>query len=161
MRRTILILSALALTSGAAVADRYHGGGGGHVAAAPHAVHNGGARVYNGGSARVYNGGSRVVDHRVYNNTRVYNGGYNRGYVGHGYREYRPGARWDRGYYRNYYWDHGYYRPYVGVHYYNYYSRPALIVEDFAPMAGYYWVRGSWQWDGAEWMWYPGHYAAY
>ena len=134
MRRTILILSALALTSGAAVADRFHGGGGrggSHVA-----VHNGGGRVFNGGS--------RVTDHRVYNGghynggSRVYNGGYNRGYVGHGYREYRPGGRWDRGYYRNYYWDHGYYRPYVGVHYYNYYSRPALLIENYSPLAGYY-----------------------
>ena len=29
---------------------------------------------------------------------------------------------------------------------------------DPAPLAGYFWVSGSWQWNGAEWLWQPGHY---
>jgi hypothetical protein len=49
-------------------------------------------------------------------------------------------------------------RPVIRYRYYNYYQRPALVVENPAPLAGYYWVRGSWQWNGAEWIWQPGHY---
>ena len=49
-------------------------------------------------------------------------------------------------------------RPTIRYRYYNYYQRPALIVENYPAMAGYYWVAGQWQWNGYEWMWQPGHY---
>jgi hypothetical protein len=49
-------------------------------------------------------------------------------------------------------------RPVIRERYYNYYRRPALIVESYNPMAGYYWVAGSWSWTGYEWTWQPGHY---
>jgi hypothetical protein len=49
-------------------------------------------------------------------------------------------------------------RPIIRERYYNYYRRPALIVESYNTMPGYYWVAGTWTWDGAEWIWQPGHY---
>jgi hypothetical protein len=49
-------------------------------------------------------------------------------------------------------------RPIIRHRYYNYYQRPALIVENYNTMPGYYWVRGQWRWDGYEWIWEPGHY---
>lgn len=49
-------------------------------------------------------------------------------------------------------------RPVIHQRYYNYYRRPAVIVENYNPMAGYYWVPGSWSWNGYEWVWQPGHY---
>jgi hypothetical protein len=48
--------------------------------------------------------------------------------------------------------------PIIREHYYNYYRRPALIVENYGPMEGYVWVRGGWTWNGYEWIWAPGHY---
>lgn len=51
-------------------------------------------------------------------------------------------------------------RPVIRYRYYNYYQRPSLIVENPQPLAGYYWVNGSWQWNGAEWVWSQGHYEA-
>jgi hypothetical protein len=49
-------------------------------------------------------------------------------------------------------------RPVIRHRYYNYYQRPALIVENYSAMPGYYWVAGRWTWDGYEWIWQPGHY---
>ena len=49
-------------------------------------------------------------------------------------------------------------RPVIRYRYVNYYQRPAVIVERPASLAGYFWVNGSWQWNGAEWLWQPGHY---
>lgn len=49
-------------------------------------------------------------------------------------------------------------RPVIRYRYYNYYQRPSIIVENPRPLAGYYWVNGSWQWNGAEWIWMQGHY---
>ncbi len=49
-------------------------------------------------------------------------------------------------------------RPIIREHYYNYYRRPALIVENYGAMPGYYWVAGQWSWNGYEWLWQPGHY---
>ena len=49
-------------------------------------------------------------------------------------------------------------RPYIRERYYNYYRPPGLIVENYPMRSGYVWVRGSWQWNGYEWTWYPGHY---
>lgn len=49
-------------------------------------------------------------------------------------------------------------RPIIRGHYYNYDRRPALIVENYGAMPGYYWVAGHWYWDGYEWLWQQGHY---
>jgi hypothetical protein len=49
-------------------------------------------------------------------------------------------------------------RPILREHYYNHYRRPALIVENYGAMPGYYWVPGQWSWSGYEWLWQPGHY---
>ena len=49
-------------------------------------------------------------------------------------------------------------RPVIRERYHNYYRRPALILESYGAMPGYYWVRGQWTWDGYEWIWQPGHY---
>ncbi|HEX5060757.1 MAG TPA: hypothetical protein VFV99_15420 [Kofleriaceae bacterium] len=70
---------------------------------------------------------------------------YNRGYVA------RPSYRYVR---RPIYVQ----RPRIAYHYYNYYQRPALLVENYAAVPGYYWVAGQWNWDGYEWIWTPGHY---
>ena len=42
--------------------------------------------------------------------------------------------------------------------YYDRGMRPALINEYWAPRPGFYWLPGRWDWGGAEWVWYPGHY---
>ena len=49
-------------------------------------------------------------------------------------------------------------RPIIRDHYYNYYRRPSLIVENYGAMPGYYWVAGRWTWNSYEWLWQPGHY---
>lgn len=49
-------------------------------------------------------------------------------------------------------------RPMIRERYYNFHRRPELIVESYGPREGYVWVRGGWQWNGYEWIWYPGHY---
>ena len=49
-------------------------------------------------------------------------------------------------------------RPIIREHYYNYYRRPAIFVENYSAMDGYFWVAGQWAWDGYEWQWTPGHY---
>ena len=49
-------------------------------------------------------------------------------------------------------------RPIIRHRYFNYYQRPSLLIENYAPMYGYYWVAGTWYWDGVEWIWQPGHY---
>jgi len=46
----------------------------------------------------------------------------------------------------------------IREHYYNYYRRPQLIVENYGAQPGYYWVAGAWNWDGYQWCWQPGHY---
>ncbi len=48
--------------------------------------------------------------------------------------------------------------PRVRVRYYNYYQRPTVLAENYAPMNGYYWVAGQWSWTGYEWTWTAGHY---
>ncbi len=53
---------------------------------------------------------------------------------------------------------HRYQRPVIRHRYYNYYQRPAIIVENYAPVAGYVWVAGQWNWNGYEWIWVNGHY---
>jgi hypothetical protein len=147
--RRILSLSALALSlsGGAAFADRSHGGHGG--------MHEGGARVVDHrGEARHFEGGHYEGGHYE---GRHYEGRHDEG-------RHFEGGRWEG----QRYYGGGYYgggrrpiyveRPYIRERYFDYYRRPALIVENYAPMDGYTWVPGSWQWDGYEWIWQPGHY---
>jgi hypothetical protein len=126
--RRVLILSslALALSGGAAFADRYRGGGA-----------RGGGYV------------SHPVASRGYSAPRSSGYGYRGGYA------VRGGFGVRSGYDRRPIYMRG---PVMREHYYNYYRRPAYITESYAAMDGYVWVRGDWTWDGAEWIWQPGHY---
>jgi len=105
-----------------------------------------------------------VRDHREFHNNAIVV--RDRGY-------YRGDGRVirDRGYYRGdgrVIREGGYYRgdrrpiyvsrPIIRERYFNYYRRPALFVENYNAMPGYYCVAGSWVWNGGEWIWQPGHY---
>ena len=144
--RRIIQLSALALTlsSGAAFADRFHGGHG----------HEGGARVVEHG------GGGRVVEGRHFEGGGHYYGGGGHYYGGGGHYYGGGGHYYGGGYGYGYGYRHPIYvdRPYIRERYYDYYRRPAVIVENYASMDGYTWVAGAWQWNGYEWIWQPGHY---
>ena len=48
--------------------------------------------------------------------------------------------------------------PVIRYHHYNYYQRPAVIVENYPGRDGYLWIAGQWTWNGYEWIWQPGHY---
>lgn len=152
MMLKLLPLTALALglSSGVALAD-HHGGDShrDHRVVVEHRAatvvrdhgrewHGGGAVVRGGGEWRgrsfVEHGGGRVVVREPYRH------GYGYGY---GYGVRRPIFVS---------------RPIIRDHYYNYYRRPALIVESYGAMPGYYWVAGQWSWNGYEWIWQPGHY---
>ena len=126
------------------MADRTHGSG--HASGG---ARQGGVVVHNNGGHS--NGGFRG-DSGWHGNTVV---GYERG----GYE------RGGRGYERPYYHTHGvargniwFNRPEIREHYYHYGYRPSLIAENYGARDGYVFVRGDWQWSGAEWMWQPGHY---
>jgi hypothetical protein len=156
---------ALGLSSGVALADRsggFHGGdhrGPDHRAVTvEHRAPAPAARDHRSGTVVVrdnhdWHGGGRVIVNRGYGN-------YNRGYGNYnrGYGNYNRGNG-----------SHGYgygvvrrpifvSRPIIRERYYNYYRRPALVVENYSPMNGYYWVPGQWSWSGYEWTWQPGHY---
>jgi hypothetical protein len=140
MKKIILSALVLALTSGAAMADRSHGSG--------HA--SGGARQ--GGVVVHSNGGHS-------------NGGFRGNSGWHGNETVREHGGYNRGYEPRYYHNHGvargniwFNRPEIREHYYHYGYRPSLIVENYGARDGYVFVRGDWQWNGAEWMWQPGHY---
>lgn len=155
MKLLSLTALALGLSSGVALADRsggFHGGdhrGPDHRAVTvEHRAPAPAVRDHRSGTVvvrdnRDWHGGGRVIVNRGY-------GGYNRGYNynrGYGYGGYRTVRR-----------PIFVSRPIIRDHYYNYYRRPTLIVENYAPMNGYYWVAGQWSWDGYEWTWQPGHY---
>jgi hypothetical protein len=139
---TSLAALAVALSSGAAFADRHggsHGGGGrsGGGRSSGSVIHEqrGGGNWNHSGGVTVRSMGRE--NHVHYNTNRVYRGGYRSSFVR------RPI------YVR---------RPVIRERYFDFRIRPRIIVEDYAPMAGYYWVSGQWSWDGYEWMWQPGHY---
>jgi hypothetical protein len=145
MMRKLLPLTAVALglLSGVALAD--HRGGDHRVVVENRGVvrdhrWNGGTVVRGGGD---WHRGAVVRD-----------GGWRGGWHG--------GARvviHDRPYYRNVVRRPIYVsRPIIRAHYYNYYRRPSLIVENYAPVAGYYWVAGHWYWSGYEWLWQAGYF---
>ena len=69
-------------------------------------------------------------------------------YVNNGYYQFHNGYR-----YR-------YARPVIRQRYFDYRVRPQIIVENYQPVSGYVWVAGQWQWNGYEWTWISGHYAA-
>jgi len=49
-------------------------------------------------------------------------------------------------------------RPVIRERYFDFHRRPELVVEDFGFRPGFVWVRGHWDWNGAEWIWMPGYY---
>jgi hypothetical protein len=147
MKKIILSALVLALTSGAAMADRSHGSG--HASGGAHqggvVVHGNGGHSNGGHSNGGFHGNSGW-----HGTTVVHDRGYNRG---------------NRGYEPRYYHTHGvargniwFNRPVIREHYYHYGYRPSLIVENYGPREGYIFVRGDWAWNGAEWLWQPGHY---
>lgn len=71
----------------------------------------------------------RVI--RQNNNRFVFNGGISRTYV----------------------------RPSFRTRYVNYRVRPQVYIENMAPVEGYVWMNGQWQWTGNEWVWQAGYYA--
>ena len=128
--RRIIITALIALTAlgGVASADRYHGD--------RYRRDNGGVRVDRG--------------HRNYRPAPSYR--YSRSYQRPNYRNvYRPRVRIVR---QPIYVQ----RPVIRYRYTNYYQQPNLLVENYPAKPGYLWVRGSWQWNGYEWIWQPGHY---
>ena len=134
---------ALSLSGGVALADR-----GGHRGASEHYDHNVVVRDHHerGGGAVVYR------DHRGFDGRSRFDGGARWNGGGRVYVRNEPRfQRIDR---------HPIFvsRPVIRERYYNYYRRPALIVESYNTMPGYYWVAGRWTWDGYEWIWQPGHY---
>ena len=110
-------------------------------------------------------GGSALADHR-----RDYR---NNNHSNHSYRTnngHNSNVRSYRGSYRAPVYSNGHYRfhngysvrytrPYIGRRYYDYRVRPVVLVENMAPVDGYVWVRGHWNWNGGEWIWISGHYA--
>ncbi len=106
-------------------------------------------------------GGSAMADH--------WRGGGRGGWRGGGEVRVRvspPAVRYNSSVYvRPTYYHQHYYRqpiymprPLIRHRYFNYYVRPQVVVEDYPVRDGYYWVNGAWQWNGAEWIWMPGHY---
>lgn len=165
----VLPLTALALglSSGAAFADRGHDRGDSHrgdshrstVVVRDHGNRGGGSVVVRDHGNR---GGNVVVrDHGGYRGNTVV-------VRDHGsYGNYRGGGRvivrGEPRYYHNYRANVVrrpifVSRPIIRHRYFNYYQRPALIVENYNAMDGYYWVPGQWEWSGYEWTWQPGHY---
>lgn len=165
MKLLSLTALALGLSSGVALADRSGGFHGGDHRGPDHRAvtveHRGpgpAVRDHRGSTVVVrdnhdWHGGGRVIVNRGYGGyDRNYNRNYNRGYyVNRGYANHGYGYRVVR---RPIFVS----RPIIREHYYNYYRRPALVVENYSPMNGYYWVPGQWSWSGYEWVWQPGHY---
>jgi hypothetical protein len=154
MMLKILPLTALALglSSGVALAD--HRGG----------EYRGGPRM--AGDHRVaveHRAAPGVRDHREFRGGAVVRGGEWRGrtFVNGG-RDWHGGGRVivREPYYRDHVVRRPIFvgRPIIRDHYYNYYRRPALVVESYGAMPGYYWLAGHWYWNGYEWLWQPGHY---
>lgn len=167
MNKLILSALVLALTSGVAMADRSRGNGGhssggahqGGVVVRGNGGHSTGGGGFHGNSGHSNGGFHGNTGYRGntgwHGNTVVHDRGYDRGY-NRGY---------NRGYEPRYYHTHGvargniwFNRPVIREHYYHYGYRPTLIVENYGAREGYIFVRGDWQWDGAEWLWMPGHY---
>ena len=103
-----------------------------------------------------------VRDHREFHNNAIVvrdRGGYRGNYGGDWHGGGRVIVHSGAGY-RPYYGRRPIYvsRPIIRERSFDYYRRPALIIENYNAMPGYYWVAGGWVWNGAEWIWQPGHY---
>lgn len=141
-----MTLIALTLSGGVAMADRWRGRD-------DSSYRSGGTRV----DSTRWSRGDRWDrrDNRRYDNRRYDNRRFNDRRVV--VQRARPTFRNNR-----FYFTGGYYRPYtrpvINVRYRDYYQRPQILVENYAPVPGYVWVRGHWHWDGYEWQWTPGRY---
>ena len=148
----ILTMSALilALTSGAAFADRHGGGsrGGGGGRSGGVVVHD----SNRGGGG--WNNNNRVVvrDH----DRGQWRGGERGGSWGGGVRvNSSPHYFHTYGHARtNIYMP----RPVFHERYYDYRVRPRVVYESYGPRYGYAWISGQWTWDGYEWVWNAGYY---
>jgi hypothetical protein len=142
--KRIVMLSALALSllGGVASADRHRGGN--HRGDRHNGRSHTSASVRWGGGVRVHSTPARVhsTPARVHTSRARWNAP-RRVYVNRHHVVRRP-------IYVS--------RPVIDVHYYDYRRRPAIIAENYAPMAGYIWVAGAWSWSGYEWIWTAGHY---
>jgi hypothetical protein len=139
---------AMLVSTGAAQAEHFHGGGGSRGGGGFHS--SGGFHGGGGGGWHSGGGGVTVRGGGEWRGGGGWHGGGGEWRGGGG--EWRGGAGW-HGPVR-YYGGGGYYPR----RYYDYRYRPELIVENYGYRDGYIWVRGSWQWNGVEWIWYPGHY---
>lgn len=95
-----------------------------------------------GGGVTIRNPHDRVWterEHRVYRRPV---------YAHNGYYQFRNGYRYS------------YARPVIHRRYFDYRVRPQIIVENYDTTPGYLWVPGQWQWNGYEWIWSAGYYAA-
>jgi hypothetical protein len=141
MRRIIVFtLLALTLGGGVAFADRDHNRRGDHRSDYRRGDHRsdyrGDRRYIRNPRDPVWHQRQRRVEHR------------RPVYVNNGYYQFNNGYR-----YR-------YARPVIRQRYFDYRVRPQIIVENYEPVTGYVWVAGQWQWNGYEWTWISGHYAA-
>ena len=148
---------ALLLSGGLASADRFHGGGA-RVERGHGRVDEGGRGGWRGGERGEWRGGGERGEWRGGGEWRGREGGVSvRGYAGPRYEGRYEGPRYEGRRYEGRSWIYAR-QPIIREHYYDRWHRPEVIVEDYGPMDGYVWVAGSWQWNGVEWLWYPGHY---
>jgi hypothetical protein len=150
MMRKIIPLTALVLglSGGVALADRDHGRGGErHSAPQNHVVVRGDHHASGAVVVRDHRGGYNGY-RGGYNGYNGYRGGYNGHVVVHNAPRYHGVVR------RPIFVA----RPVIHRRYFSYYQRPSLIVENYSAMPGYFWVPGTWTWNGYEWIWQPGHY---
>jgi hypothetical protein len=152
---------ALGLSGGVALADHRGGdnrGGDHRGASVEHRAAPQAHVTHGGGNVVIRDRGGHAGGNVVIRDRGGYGGYGHGGYVGHGGYGGRvvvnTGPRFSGGYRRPIYVS----RPVIRERYYNQYRRPALIVESYNPMAGYFWVAGGWSWTGYEWTWQPGHY---
>ena len=74
---------------------------------------------------------------------------------------HREPVRFDSRYAGHRYENGRYLRETIRERYFDYNVRPRMLIESFgAPVDGYVWVAGDWEWSGAEWIWVAGHYQA-
>lgn len=143
MRRIITIaLLALTATAGSAAADRHRG------------HHDRGHRVQvrdHRAPVRVQRTRDHRWNHRVQPKRRVVVRNHRHVdrrpiYVNNGRFTFRNGRTFV------------YRRPVITRRYFNVNVRPRVLLENYAPVPGYIWIAGHWNWNGYEWIWISGHY---
>ena len=147
MKRIITLTAiALGLSGGVALADGFRGGWGGRSEIRDHR-----------NERPVFRNDDRG-DNRWRGNDNRWRGNDNRRY------DSRVGVVRERPQFRNnrFYFSGGtsriYNRPVINSRYRDYYSRPALVAENYDAVPGYIWSAGQWTWNGYEWIWVAGHY---